>query len=200
VPRWNSAYFRVPPIPEHRFVSLVDPSRGVFTHFEPRVMEKAAHAAMPGVPIADSTWLHAYDAYYYDKHYARALPVLRVRFADPGETWLYLDPTRGSIALSHGRLSRAERWLYHGLHSLDFPSLYQSRPLWDALLILLSIGGTVLSMTTLLPAWRRLTRHTRRLVHSGPAHDRALPAPRRHLPPSVAALGASPGHDSGTRS
>ena len=200
VPRWNSAYYRVPPIPEHRFASLVDPSRGVFTHFDGRVMEKAARAAMPGAPIADSTWLHAYDAYYYDKHYARALPVLRVRFADPGATWLYLDPSRGVIALSHGRLSRSERWLYHGLHSLDFPSLYQSRPLWDALLIVLSIGGTVLSMTTLLPAWRRVTRHARRLVHSDNAHHRPPAVARPHLPPPVAALRATPGHDSGTRS
>ncbi len=209
VARWNSAYFRLPQVPEHRFVSLVNPARGVFTRFEERVMEQAARAAMPGVAIAESTWLHGYDAYYYDKHYARSLPVLRVRFADPGATWLYLDPARGSIALTHGRLSRAERWLYHGLHSLDFPSFYQSRPLWDALLILFSIGGTVLSITTLLPAWRRVTRHTRRAmspkgralrVHSGLGHDRPSAAARPHLPPSVAALGASPGHDSGPRS
>jgi hypothetical protein len=45
----------------------------------------------------------------------------RVRYADPERTWLYLDPLRGRIVLRHDRLTRADRWLYHGLHSLDFP-------------------------------------------------------------------------------
>jgi hypothetical protein len=119
---------------------------------------------MPGAAVLDAVWLTEYDAYYYDKHYARALPVLRVRFADPGETWLYVDPTRGAIALNHGTASRAERWLYHGLHSLDFPKFYAARPLWDVVLIVLSIGGTALSMLTLVPAWRRLRRHAKRLA------------------------------------
>ena len=59
------------------------------------------------------------------------------------------------------RITRLRRWLYQGLHSLDFPFLYYQRPLWDIVVIALSIGGTVLSVTTLLPAWRRLNRRGR---------------------------------------
>lgn len=58
---------------------------------------------------------------------------------------------------------RWNRWLYHGLHSLDFPFLYNRRPLWDIVLIVLSAGGLVLSATTLVPSWRRLARHARRV-------------------------------------
>jgi hypothetical protein len=118
---------------------------------------------MPGVPVNDVAWLAAYDSYYYDRHDAQPLPVVRVRYRDPQQTWLYLDPGRGVIALKEERLSRVNRWLYHGLHSLDFPALYYKRPLWDIVVIALSTGGLVLSATTLIPAWRRLRRHVRRL-------------------------------------
>ena len=56
---------------------------------------------------------------------------------------------------------RLERWLYHGLHSLDFPFLYYQRPLWDVVLIALSIGGIVSTVTIALPAWRRIRRNVR---------------------------------------
>jgi hypothetical protein len=59
---------------------------------------------------------------------------------------------------------RWNRWLYHGLHNLDFPIWYYRRPLWDIGMILLSVGGLVLSATTLLPSWRRLVRHVRRVA------------------------------------
>ncbi|MDE2903360.1 MAG: hypothetical protein OXP73_10075, partial [Chloroflexota bacterium] len=39
------------------------------------------------------------------------------------------------------RLGRVERWLFNGLHSLDFAFWYDRRPLWDIGVIALSIGG-----------------------------------------------------------
>ena len=47
--------------------------------------------------------------------------MLRVKFADPGETWFYIDPSNSTMLSQVTRLSRIERWLYNGLHSLDFP-------------------------------------------------------------------------------
>ena len=79
----------------------------------------------------------------------------------------YFVQQRGAIVLKEERLSRVNRWLYHGLHSLDFPFLYGRRPLWDIVIVVLCLGGLVLSATTLLPAWRRLLRHARRWK-SGP--------------------------------
>jgi hypothetical protein len=97
----------------------------------------------------------------YDLRGARALPVLRVRYADANATWLYLDPERGGIVQRSGKVSRLRRWLYQGFHSLDFPSLYFRRPLWDVVVVALSVGRLLLSFTTLVPAWRRLRRHWR---------------------------------------
>ena len=116
---------------------------------------------MPADRVLDETWLDRYDSYYYDRWRAKPLPVLRVRYADADRTWLYLDPHNGSIALRHTTLSRVNRWLYRGLHSFDVPFLYFRRPAWDIVLVVLSLGGVALTMTTMLPAWRRLRRHAR---------------------------------------
>ncbi|MXZ72712.1 MAG: hypothetical protein F4Z04_14590 [Acidobacteria bacterium] len=95
-----------------------------------------------GVPVVETEQLEAYDSYYYSRpEGALPLPVLRVRFADPLDTWVYVDPAAGQIVRSLHRYSRAERWLFNGLHSLDFGFWYSRRPLWDVGVILLSIGG-----------------------------------------------------------
>ena len=146
---------------DHRLVRVASPEDGSFTRFPDDAVLAAARAAMPGVPIEDAAWLESYDAYYYDRHGAKALPMLRVRFQDAARTWLYVDPRHGLISLRHETLSRANRWLYHGLHSLDFPFLYRSRPAWDLVVVILSAGGILLSVTTMTAAWRRLQRHAR---------------------------------------
>jgi hypothetical protein len=146
---------------QQRYVSAIHPERGAITTFGRDAMTEIARAAMPGVAIQDAVWLDEYDGYYYDLRGARTLPVLRVRYTDANATWLYLDPGRGGIVQRSGKVSRLRRWLYQGFHSLDFPFLYFRRPLWDIVVVVLSIGGTVLSFTTMVPAWRRLRRHWR---------------------------------------
>ena len=118
-----------------RYVSVAQPERGTFTTFDAAAMIEIARAAMPGVPVQDAVWLQEYDGYYYDPRASLALPVLRVRYADEHGTWLYLDPERGGIVQRSVRVSRLRRWLYQGLHSLDFPFLYFRRPLWDIVAI-----------------------------------------------------------------
>ena len=147
---------------EHLIVSALAPERGPLRRFSDDSMWTIAKAAMPGVPMRDAAWLTDYDSYYYDQYGNHPLPVLRVRYADENATWLYFEPGRGTM-LKQDRGGRWNRWLYHGLHSLDFPFLYRSRPLWDIVLIVLSLGGLTLSATTLVPSWRRLARHARHL-------------------------------------
>ena len=151
---------RYEPRREHLIVSALAPSKGTFRRFSDDHMWAVAKAAMPGVPMQDAAWLQEYDAYYYNKDGNRPLPVLRVRYADADSTWLYLDPNLGTM-LKQDRGARWNRWLYHGLHNLDFPFLYYKRPLWDIVVILLSIGGLALSATTLVPTYHRLARHAR---------------------------------------
>ena len=147
---------------EHVIVSALRPELGTFKRFRDEQMYEVARAAMPEAHIEDAVWLHEYDSYYYSQTGVRALPVLRVRFDDPERTWLYLNPQHGQM-IRMQRMNRLNRWLYKGLHDLDFPFLFYSRPLWDIVIVGLSIGGIVLSVTTLLPSFRRLRRHAKRL-------------------------------------
>ena len=152
-------------------VSLDQPHLGAVEQLPPDLIRGAADIVMPGVPIDGMQWMDDYDAYYYDRDRRRSLPVLRVRYNDPQRTWLYFDPRHGTIARKEERLSRLNRWLYHGFHSFDFPFLYYRRPLWDIVVIALSIGGLMLSASTLTASWRRLRRHAKR-VTSRPARIR----------------------------
>lgn len=159
------------PRSERLYVSSVRPEEGPFARFDRDTMMDIAVAAVPGVPMEDAVWLDDYDGYYYDAQGARSLPVLRVRYTDADRTWLYLDPARGDIVQQSEQTGRLNRWLYQGFHSLDFPALYFKRPLWDVVVIGLSLGGLALSVTTMLPAWRRLRRHARtigRFLFSAP--------------------------------
>ena len=150
-------------VPEQRLVSMLRPEDGAFVRFGDERIEAAAAAAMPGAAVEEAVWLRAYDDYYYDRSRRRPLPVLRARYDDAGATWLYLDPYRGAVARKEERLTRVNRWLYRGLHGLDFPFLYGRRPLWDAVVIGLSLGGILVSVTSAGQGWRRLRRRVRRL-------------------------------------
>jgi hypothetical protein len=118
-------------------------------------------AAAPGAAIVTHEVLSDYDSYYYSRNAQAPLPVLRVKFDDPLETWVYVDPAMGQIVASVQRLHRIERWLYNGLHSLDFGFWYDRRPLWDLGMILLSLGALV---TSALGMWFGLKRLRRGLA------------------------------------
>jgi hypothetical protein len=118
-------------------------------------------SAVPDAPIVDSQLLTEYDSYYYSRGQQTPLPVLRVRFDDPAQTWFYVDPEMSQLLAQVPRLARVERWLYNGLHSLDFSFWYQKRPLWDIGMILLSLGGLASSGIGLFLGIRRLGRGAR---------------------------------------
>jgi hypothetical protein len=65
------------------------------------------------------------------------------------------------------------RWLYHGLHSLDFPWLYKHRPIWDVIVITFMLGGTALSVTSVMLAWGVLGQNVRALL-GGTTRDAAF--------------------------
>ena len=140
--------------------------------FDDDTVMRVAREAMPGVAVRDARWLTEYDDYYYKTvssfdlglpRMAKTLPVLRVRYADAAQTWLYLTPSPGQI-LKVERQDRANRWGYYGLQGLDFAVLWRNRPLWDIVVVALLIGVGVSSVTSLVPACRRLARHARRMT------------------------------------
>ena len=98
-------------------------------------------AAVTTAPIADAELLTDYDSYYYSRRAQTPLPVVRIKFADPAQTWLYIDPELNQQLASIPKYARLERWLYNGLHSFDVGYLYK-RPLWDIVMLVLLVGGS----------------------------------------------------------
>jgi hypothetical protein len=128
--------------------------------------------AAPNVAITESALLTEYDSYYYSRDGEIQLPVVRVKFEDPAKTWVYVDPQVNQVVAQVQRNNRIERWLYNGLHSLDFPFWYYRRPLWDIGVILLSLGGAALSGIGVVLGMRRIVRNVKRFAH---AFNRELP-------------------------
>jgi hypothetical protein len=121
-------------------------------------------SAAPDVPVLESQLLPEYDSYYYSRGGQTPLPILRVKFGDPDRTWVYVDPEMSQVVARIHRIDRVERWLYNGLHSLDFSFWYNRRPLWDIGVITLSLGGLASSSIGLFLGIRRLRRGATRFV------------------------------------
>ena len=84
--------------------------------------------------------MEEYDAYYLDRRGERPLPVIYARMNDAVSTRYYIDPKTARVVGNYSARGWVSRWLYHGLHSLDFPWLYKYRPLWDIVVISTDAG------------------------------------------------------------
>ena len=128
-----------------------------------RLIEVVTQAVGPD-RLAEIRVLNQYDAYYLDRRRARPLPVVLARLNDSAETRYYIDPRTARVIDSYSRSGWMNRWLYHGLHSLNFPWLYNYRPLWDIVVITFMLGGTALCVTSLVLAWRVIGRTLGRAI------------------------------------
>ena len=132
-----------------------------------------------GRQLADLRVVHQYDAYYRDRRRESPLPVVYAELNDPVRTRYYIDPKSGRVVATYSARNWVNRWLYNGLHSLDFPWLYNYRPLWDIVVITLMLGGTALCVTSLVLTWRVLTRKAAAIVRArlnSPNEDLAIEA------------------------
>ncbi|PWB30081.1 sodium:proline symporter [Pseudomonas sp. SDI] len=141
-----------------RLLSMADGA--VLNRLPREVLEQAAAAVHPG---GVGELLEGYDFYYYARaeqsmlgHLDKRLPMLRVKFDDAQQSWLHLDLYTGEVLGVLDRPRRASRWLFALLHSWDWLPLLERRPLWDAWMIGLSLGGLLISVSGVVLGWRRL--------------------------------------------
>ena len=118
----------------------------------------------PDVRVVESSMLTQYDSYYYSRDGQRPLPVLRVKLDDPVQTWIYIDATMSQQVAAIHRLDRFERWIYNGFHSLDFSFWYYNTPVWFTGVILLSLGGTAVSIIGMYLGFARMGRSANRML------------------------------------
>ncbi len=160
----HQAYGLAAARPASPLLVAADPAARHDTDFPVEDILQRLRAALPRVPLETHALLTDYDDYYYARDRRLPLPVLRVKLGDPQRTWLYVDPASSRLLASVHRRGRLERWLYKGLHSLDFRFWHAKRPLWDLVMIILLLGGLA---TSSLGFWFGVRRLTTRSSSSG---------------------------------
>jgi hypothetical protein len=142
--------------------TMLVPIDGATMHaFSFEEIADVVRSAIAPAAVTDIHLVNEYDAYYLDRRGEMPLPVVVARVADAATTTYYIDPATAQVVGAYSRGDWAERWLYHGLHSLNFPWLYTHRPLWDIVVLTLLAGGTALCVTSFILAWRVLGRTLR---------------------------------------
>jgi hypothetical protein len=149
------AYLAVLRTNETRVIPLI--GRPAYEFDRGRIMNALDRAAS-AFAFTEVRLVTQYESYYLDRDNKLPLPAIFVQFNDPARSMYYIDPKTARIVQSYNSNSRWNRWLYHGLHSLNFPWLYKHRPAWDIAVVLLLLGGASLSVTALMLAWNVLWR------------------------------------------
>ena len=157
-----------------RFVSL---DGQIVTEFDREKIVWLIKKSVPEPEKLELRTLEQYDAYYQDRTGRKALPVILALTNDAEATRYYIDPKTASVVGSYSNSNWVNRWLYHGLHSLNFPFLYNHRPLWDIVVITFMVGGTALCVTSLVLAWRAMGKKLRRIAGAArrPASEPGVP-------------------------
>lgn len=135
---------------------------------------KGIQQMIPNANTLQTRVLNQYDEYYYSKHFEKRLPVLKLEVNDAVDTWYYVDLHTGQIVLKLHDKSRMQRWLYHGLHSLDFSFLLYKRPLWDIVVLVLMAGGLLTSGTGLVLTYKWLVRKIAKSQNAKPKKRKVL--------------------------
>ena len=130
--------------------------------FDPDIVATVLARASRPSEVVEARLVDKYEAYYLDRHHDLPLPVLFIRLNDPDHSMYYVDVRTARIVAAYSARSRWNRWLYHGLHSLDLPWLYRYRPAWDIFVLVLLLGGASLSVTAVTMGWQVLANKLRR--------------------------------------
>ena len=121
-------------------------------------IEAAAQRLAAGASLRSVERLERGDAYYFSQRDSRPLPVYRVLVDDAERTRYYLDAASGDLVQQYDRARRGYRWLFEGLHRLDFSAQLRRRPVWDILMLLLLGGVCAVSLTGTYLGLRHLLR------------------------------------------
>lgn len=95
---------------------------------------------------------------YYGRRKGSQLPVLRVKFNDSDKTYMYISLATGKVVRTNNKSTRLRRWLYKGLHSLNFKCLDNHDTLRKILLVILCLGGLFVSYSGIILSFKFIRR------------------------------------------
>jgi hypothetical protein len=118
----------------------------------------AAERLAGGVGIAEQGIMQDEDNYYFSRRRREdvIVPVYRVILNDEEQTRYYLSTKTGELLARADATNRMHRWLFSGLHHINFFAWLRMRPLWDIVVLTLMLGGTVVTATGCWLAIRRI--------------------------------------------
>jgi hypothetical protein len=138
-------------------------------------LAEAAKRVAGDAEIAEQALTSEEDAYYFQESERFVLPIYRVVLKDDESTRYYIDPRSGALLQRTDATARWYRWLFGGLHRIDFTAWMRARPIWDIIMLTLLLGGVALTTTGFYLAFRRIRNDIMLLAHF---------IGRRRLPPA----------------
>ena len=121
-------------------------------------LKDAAQRVAGDTSIASEDLITDEDAYYFSHHDQVVLPAYRVILNDAESTRYYFDPKSVALVRRVDATDRERRWLFDGLHRIDFTAALRWRPVWDLVVIFLLLGGIAVSGTGTYLALSRIKR------------------------------------------
>ncbi len=105
-----------------------------------------------------------YDNYYKSQGmYYHSLPAYKLNLNDAFNTVIFIDPESGRVVEYFNNNKRVRRWLTRGLHKLNFSIFKNVEWLRITILIILCVGGILVSFTGVLLSWKWLKRLIKQL-------------------------------------
>ena len=141
-------------------------------------LQLAGERLAQATPVRSKEMITTGDDYYFDfsvaeRDDAPPFPVYRIVMNDAGQTRYYLDPRTGQLLRRVDANGRGQRWLFSGFHRLDFTAWLRARPMWDAIMFVLLLGGLAVTGTGTYLAVLRIKRDLtfKRQVHAEPVRE-----------------------------
>lgn len=130
-----------------------------------RITEEFIFAAVRRLAGDSATYtitkMDEYDNYYISRRHSLPLPVYKVTFDNKAKDCYYYN-LESFHPIHYDTNSRWKRWLYRGLHSLDFKFLVERPLLWTIVIWTLLLGGAVVSFTGIVLSVKYIIRLIRR--------------------------------------
>ncbi|MDA1091655.1 MAG: PepSY domain-containing protein [Acidobacteria bacterium] len=143
--------------PGRQWTANVDRPGELQAVFDAQMFARVQAVLVSGAGVRDHGVLEQFDTYYYGRDHApRPLPILRVRYDDPADTWLHIDLTTGRLLERLDASRRSYRIWFNALHSHDFPWMLDRPRLRRTWIVALCVLGCLFSCNGVWIAWKRL--------------------------------------------
>jgi hypothetical protein len=154
----GSGFYRIRSDAQRQQIVAASDMSNIGAEFAATLLTRAAQSLFDSTRMVAANRLERNDAYYYTTDGSVPSPMLRIRFNDARQTWLHIDPVSGQIVEKIDNSRRLYRWLFNGLHRLDFPFLAARPSVRQTCIVVFCVLGFVFSVTGAVIAYRRLLR------------------------------------------